>query len=340
MAIDKEALQKRYAKNRFERLRKNQRNAIKSANNIVKSDGSSESQKTTNSDDISKKVITKTAKAGYKTAKKTVGAGKEIVKLFVTGGASGATSSSSVSAESQNGGSADPSVSNNSNSFTKPVKKANKQLAKKTFKNVSTSNKELDKSKKAAQKLAKKVVKKITSNKILMVLLLFVLIILISIFSLFPIVLSIFDAESEISNNITACYPADENDITRVNVQWQLLTSSIKETHSNLPNTITEHFDKKKSETAEIMDDNNKLLSLISAYYGEWTFEEVEDFVNTIFREMYVIEYSLESKSKVETGKTIVTLNYKIVEKMSWEDILDKYLVTQEQKDAYTNYYE
>ncbi len=58
---------------------------------------------------------------------------------------------------------------------------------------------------------------------------------------------------------------------------------------------------KKHSEIADIMEDNNRVLSLISAYYmgKRWTFnEEVQNLVTQIFTEMYVIEYNFDSETK------------------------------------------
>lgn len=104
-----------------------------------------------------------------------------------------------------------------------------------------------------------------------------------------------------VMGDVYATYPADENDITRVNLHWQTLTQALKEKHRKLPDEITDKYDEKKAETADIMDDNNKLLSFISAYYGPWKFEDVEDFITKIFTEMYAIEYGFTSETKKQT---------------------------------------
>lgn len=182
---------------------------------------------------------------------------------------------------------------------------------------------------------------------------------------------------NNLMNEVAAAYPADENDITRVNLHWQSLIVSLKEQHKKVPETVTEHYDKKKSQIADIMEDNNKVLSFISAYYmgKKWTFnEEVQNLVTQIFTEMYVIEYSFDSETKKQTktvqipenelpsplpdnytvlstyngicnvyiteNVTTVTLNYNITEKVSWDEILKKYLINDEQKEKYKNYYE
>ena len=107
--------------------------------------------------------------------------------------------------------------------------------------------------------------------------------------------------------DVIAAYPADENDITRVNLHWQSLIVSLKEQHKKVPETVTGHYDKKHSEIADIMEDNNRVLSFISAYYmgKRWTFnEEVQNLVTQIFTEMYVIEYNFDSETKKQT-KTV-----------------------------------
>lgn len=177
---------------------------------------------------------------------------------------------------------------------------------------------------------------------------------------------------NNIMNEVAAAYPADENDITRVNLHWQSLIVSMKEQHKKIPETVTEHYDKKKSQIADIMEDNNKVLSFISAYYmgKRWTFnEEVQNLVTQIFTEMYVVEYSLDSETKkqnktvqipenelpsplpdnytvlstyngicmvyVTENVTTVTLNYNITEKTSWDEILNKYLDKYKKEFAY-----
>ena len=176
--------------------------------------------------------------------------------------------------------------------------------------------------------------------------------------------------------DVIAAYPADENDITRVNLHWQSLIVSLKEQHKKVPETVTGHYDKKHSEIADIMEDNNRVLSFISAYYmgKRWTFnEEVQNLVTQIFTEMYVIEYNFDSETKKQTktvqipenelpsplpdnytvlstyngicnvyiteNVTTVTLNYNITEKVSWDEILNKYL-DQNQREKYKNYYD
>ncbi len=45
--------------------------------------------------------------------------------------------------------------------------------------------------------------------------------------------------------DVIAAHPADENDITRVNLHWQSLIVSLKEQHKKVLETVTGHYDKK-----------------------------------------------------------------------------------------------
>lgn len=149
------------------------------------------------------------------------------------------------------------------------------------------------------------VIKSLASSKILLIL---AVIVILSFVVIEPIVLFTTFFASSSGNfvqdyliDVIAAYPADENDITRVNLHWQSLIVSLKEQHKKVPETVTGHYDKKHSEIADIMEDNNRVLSFISAYYmgKRWTFnEEVQNLVTQIFTEMYVIEYNFDSETK------------------------------------------
>ena len=233
---------------------------------------------------------------------------------------------------------------------------------------------------KALKKVIAGIVKVLSSGKVLLVMGLSALtVVLIAV----PLILFLMIFASSSGNfvqdyliDVIAAYPADENDITRVNLHWQSLIVSLKEQHKKVPETVTGHYDKKHSEIADIMEDNNRVLSFISAYYmgKRWTFnEEVQNLVTQIFTEMYVIEYNFDSETKKQTktvqipenelpsplpdnytvlstyngicnvyiteNVTTVTLNYNITEKVSWDEILNKYL-DQNQREKYKNYYD
>ena len=124
---------------------------------------------------------------------------------------------------------------------------------------------------KALKKVIAGIVKVLSSGKVLLVMGLSALtVVLIAV----PIILFLMIFTSSSGNfvqdyliDVIAAYPADENDITRVNLHWQSLIVSLKEQHKKVPETVTGHYDKKHSEIADIMEDNNRVLSFISAYY-------------------------------------------------------------------------
>ncbi len=130
-------------------------------------------------------------------------------------------------------------------------------------------------------------------------------------------------------------YPADDSDINQAITYWQSLQVQIKARLEKVPDLsgIKDRYTNKKSSICEFMTDSNALLSFLSAYYipyvDAWHFEDARDLIDEIFGKMYVIEYSISGD----------TLDYKISEKMSWEDILNEYL-SDEQKKKYQDYFE
>ncbi len=178
---------------------------------------------------------------------------------------------------------------------------------------------------------------------------------------------------------IAYTYPASDVDITKAIEFWQMLEVSLKANHKDVPNMegVAGHFDEKKSSVCEIMNDNNQLLSFLSAYYipyvDTWRFENAKELIQEVFTRMYSITYSFESKTKTVTStkiipesalpsplpnnysilshngsnyvvkisetKNITVLNYSIVENMTWEDILNEYL-DKDQREKYQNYYD
>ena len=378
MAINKKALKKRYAKNIYKKRRQ-----IKSPIPISTSAYSRNNNKTAN-EDAAHSALSVSAKSVKFTANNVSQLPQSETACFLN---SYKTSHTSVLSQSEN-------ISMKSNfirsSFSDKNEKDNKKriyernrrrlykskrnrLKVKTFKSIASKIK-------ALKKVIAGIVKVLSSGKVLLLMGLPALtIVLIAV----PLILFLMIFSSNSGNfvedyliDVFAAYPADENDITRVNLHWQSLIVSMKEQHKKIPETVTEHYDKKKSQIADIMEDNSKVLSFISAYYmgKRWTFnKEVQNLVTQIFTEMYVIEYSLDSETKkqnktvqipenelpsplpdnytvlstyngicmvyVTENVTTVTLNYNITEKTSWDEILNKYL-DKYQKEKYKNYYE
>lgn len=195
------------------------------------------------------------------------------------------------------------------------------------------------------------------------------------------IIVSIAGGEtmSQAEMQIAYAYPASDVDITKAIEFWQMLEVSLKANHKDVPNKegIAGHFDEKKSSVCEIMNDNNQLLSFLSAYYipyvDTWRFEDARDLIQEVFTKMYSITYFLESETKIQTSTKIIpesalpsplpnnytilsqngsdyvvkisetqnitVLDYRIVENMTWEDILNEYL-DKDQREKYQNYYD
>ncbi len=185
--------------------------------------------------------------------------------------------------------------------------------------------------------------------------------------------------KNQMEQQIAYTYPASEVDITKTIEYWQMLQVSTQTQHSNIPEMegIAGKFDKKESSVCDFMNDNNALLSFLSAYYipyvDSWHFEDAKDVITDVFTSMYSITYSLEPEQIIETKtyiipeailpsplpsthtilakngtdyvvkvsqpKEIIVLKYNIEELMTWEEILDLYL-SDEQREKYQNYYE
>ncbi len=130
-------------------------------------------------------------------------------------------------------------------------------------------------------------------------------------------------------------YPAEDSDITKATAYWQTLQVQIKTQLEKVPelSAVKDKYTRKKSAVCDFMTDNTALLSFISAYFvpsdTQWNFEDAKNLIDDIFEKMYVIEYSISGD----------TLDYKISEKKSWEDILNEYL-NDDQKKKYQGYYE
>ena len=394
MAIDKKALKKRYAANRFKRV-----HSKKSSFEVYSSATSNGSGNSANED---------TAHSSLDTVKSSVSAASHISqsRLFTES----RQVSSSPFSENANFVSSDSGISHipvmldsdnvsQKSNITSDVR----SYGDKTTKNIKNlkkirnmrmynrnrqqiyrnklRNKKLVKKSVKSQNIKHKFIKSLMGKKAIAVI---IAGIIGSSAIIAPLVLLMSFCFSSSANfmdgvmgDVYATYPADENDITRVNLHWQTLTQALKEKHRKLPDEITDKYDEKKAETADIMDDNNKLLSFISAYYGPWKFEDVEDFITKIFTEMYAIEYGFTSETKKKThnveyadgtvpdplpdnykmigrypkdGKdiyvvavtedvTIVTLHYNIVEKKNFDEIVNEYL-NDAKKELYKNYYE
>lgn len=266
------------------------------------------------------------------------------------------------------------------------AKKRKKAIYKKNRKKVYANNqkqlrKKLSKSL-GIEKLKKKSAKAIGSllGKLALALL---KLILIGIIIFAPIIIIISIAGGEVMTQaemmVAYTYPASDVDITKAIEFWQMLEVSLKANHRAVPNTegIAGHFDEKKSSMCEIMNDNNQLLSFLSAYYipyvDTWRFENAKELIQEVFTRMYSITYSFEPKTKTVTSTKIIPeaalpsplpnnysilshnesdyvvkisetqnitiLNYSIVENMTWEDILNEYL-DKDQREKYQNYYD
>lgn len=174
-------------------------------------------------------------------------------------------------------------------------------------------------------------------------------------------------------------YPASDADITQATTYWQALQVEIKSQFNSVPSMdgVAGHFDEKKSSVCTFMNDNNALLSFISAYYipyvDAWHFDDAKELIEEVFYQMYAVSYSIKPEKKTITEtkiipeanlpvplpstytilskngtdcvvkisevRTVNILEYKISEKKSWEDILNEYLDA-EQMEKYQNYYE
>ena len=156
---------------------------------------------------------------------------------------------------------------------------------------------------------------------------------------LMPVILIVFaaggEAYNEAQSQIQYTYPASDADITQATTYWQALQVQIKAKLDNVPGMdgIAGNFDTKSSSVCDFMNDNNALLSFISAYYipyvDAWHFEDAQDLITEVFSKMYVINYTIKDRQ----------LEYKITEAKSWDDILNEYL-NDEQKKKYQDYYE
>lgn len=178
---------------------------------------------------------------------------------------------------------------------------------------------------------------------------------------------------------IAYAYAASETDITKAIEYWQMLVVGAKNKHRNIPDLeeVAGKFDKKEYSVCEFMNDNNALLSFISAYYRQyvdnWNFEDAKDVITEVFNDMYTISYSLEPKQITETQtiiipeaslpnplpntytilahngseyvvkisetRNITVLKYTIAENMTWDEILNKYLDDGE-REEYQNFYD
>lgn len=383
MSINKKVLKRRYAKNVYKKRRQTRLPIQTSASAYLRNNNN---PKSTN-EDAAHSALSASAKSVKLTAKQISHFPKSEMINFLDNKTANDTSSLSKSDNISIKSTMLSSMSSDSQNDNKKdvlQKRTYNRNRKRIFKNIRKRNaiaafkKALQKSK--AMKKALIAIKSLANSKILLIL---AAIIMLSFVVIEPIVLFTTFFASSNGNfvqdyliDVIAAYPADENDITRVNIHWQSLIVSLKEQHKKVPETVTEHYDKKKSQIADIMEDNNKVLSFISAYYmgKRWTFnEEVQNLVTQIFTEMYVIEYSFDSETKkqnktvqipenelpsplpdnytilstyngicnvyITENVTTVTLNYNITEKNSWDEILNKYL-DKYQKEKYKNYYE
>ena len=383
MSINKKVLKRRYAKNVYKKRRQTRLPIQTSASAYLRNNNN---PKSTN-EDAAHSALSASAKSVKLTAKQISHFPKSEMINFLDNKTANDTSSLSKSDNISIKSTMLSSMSSDSQNDNKKdvlQKRTYNRNRKRIFKNIRKRNaiaafkKALQKSK--AMKKALIAIKSLANSKILLIL---AAIIMLSFVVIEPIVLFTTFFASSNGNfvqdyliDVIAAYPADENDITRVNIHWQSLIVSLKEQHKKVPETVTEHYDKKKSQIADIMEDNNKVLSFISAYYmgKRWTFnEEVQNLVTQIFTEMYVIEYNFDSETKkqnktvqipenelpsplpdnytvlstyngisnvnITENVTTVTLNYNITEKMSWDEILNKYL-DKYQKEKYKNYYE
>lgn len=395
MAINKKALNKRYAKNVYKKRKKGKSvksnynsvyNSVPTAVSKYTAYSNSGSKKSAN-EDVAQYAMFSSAKAVNFTAHNVSQLPKSETACFFnsykTSHTSGLSQAENISNKSNFLNVSSSGKNEKDKNYKKRTYERNRRrLYKSKRKRLSTvkAYKSAASKAKALKKVIAGIVKVLSSGKVLLVMGLSALtVVLIAV----PLILflMIFTSSSgdfvqDYLIDVIAAYPADENDITRVNLHWQSLIVSLKEQHKKVPETVTGHYDKKHSEIADIMEDNNRVLSFISAYYmgKRWTFnEEVQNLVTQIFTEMYVIEYNFDSETKKQTktvqipenelpsplpdnytvlstyngicnvyiteNVTTVTLNYNITEKVSWDEILNKYL-DQNQREKYKNYYE
>lgn len=395
MAINKKALNKRYAKNVYKKRKKGKSvksnynsvyNSVPTAVSKYTAYSNSGSKKSAN-EDVAQYAMFSSAKAVNFTAHNVSQLPKSETACFFnsykTSHTSGLSQAENISNKSNFLNVSSSGKNEKDKNYKKRTYERNRRrLYKSKRKRLSTvkAYKSAASKAKALKKVIAGIVKVLSSGKVLLVMGLSALtVVLIAV----PIILFLMIFTSSSGNfvqdyliDVIAAYPADENDITRVNLHWQSLIVSLKEQHKKVPETVTGHYDKKHSEIADIMEDNNRVLSFISAYYmgKRWTFnEEVQNLVTQIFTEMYVIEYNFDSETKKQTktvqipenelpsplpdnytvlstyngicnvyiteNVTTVTLNYNITEKVSWDEILNKYL-DQNQREKYKNYYE
>ena len=391
MAINKKALNKRYAKNVYKKRKKvksvkSNYNSVPTAVSKYTAYSNSGSKKSAN-EDVSQSAMFSSAKAVNFAAHNVSQLPKSETTCFFnsykTSHTSGLSQAENISNKSNFLNVSSSGKNEKDKNYKKRTYERNRRrLYKSKRKRLSTvkAYKSAASKAKALKKVIAGIVKVLSSGKVLLVMGLSALtVVLIAV----PIILFLMIFTSSSGNfvqdyliDVIAVYPADENDITRVNLHWQSLIVSLKEQHKKVPETVTGHYDKKHSEIADIMEDNNRVLSFISAYYmgKRWTFnEEVQNLVTQIFTEMYVIEYNFDSETKKQTktvqipenelpsplpdnytvlstyngicnvyiteNVTTVTLNYNITEKVSWDEILNKYL-DQNQREKYKNYYD
>jgi murein DD-endopeptidase MepM/ murein hydrolase activator NlpD len=395
LAINKKALNKRYAKNVYSK-RKKVKSVKSNYNSVYNSVPTAVSKYTAYSNSGSKKSANEDVAqyAMFSSAKAVNFAAHNVSQLpksetacffnsYKTSHTSGLSQAENISNKSNFLNVSSSGKNEKDKNYKKRTYERNRRrLYKSKRKRLSTvkAYKSAASKAKALKKVIAGIVKVLSSGKVLLVMGLSALtVVLIAV----PIILFLMIFTSSSGNfvqdyliDVIAAYPADENDITRVNLHWQSLIVSLKEQHKKVPETVTGHYDKKHSEIADIMEDNNRVLSFISAYYmgKRWTFnEEVQNLVTQIFTEMYVIEYNFDSETKKQTktvqipenelpsplpdnytvlstyngicnvyiteNVTTVTLNYNITEKVSWDEILNKYL-DQNQREKYKNYYD
>ena len=386
MAINKKALKKRYAKNVYKKRRQAKSSIPTAVSAITAYSRNNIIQKCTN-EDAAQYAMFSSAKGVNFAAHNVSQLPKSETACFFnsykTSHTSGLSQAENISNKSNFLNVSSSGKNEKDKNYKKRTYERNRRrLYKSKRKRLSTvkAYKSAASKAKALKKVIAGIVKVLSSGKVLLVMGLSALtVVLIAV----PLILFLMIFASSSGNfvqdyliDVIAAYPADENDITRVNLHWQSLIVSLKEQHKKVPETVTGHYDKKHSEIADIMEDNNRVLSFISAYYmgKRWTFnEEVQNLVTQIFTEMYVIEYNFDSETKKQTktvqipenelpsplpdnytvlstyngicnvyiteNVTTVTLNYNITEKVSWDEILNKYL-DQNQREKYKNYYD
>jgi len=310
LAINKKALNKRYAKNVYKKRKKvksvkSNYNSVPTAVSKYTAYSNSGSKKSAN-EDVSQYAMFSSAKAVNFAAHNVSQLPKSETACFFnsykTSHTSGLSQAENISNKSNFLNVSSSGKNEKDKNYKKRTYERNRRrLYKSKRKRLSTvkAYKSAASKAKALKKVIAGIVKVLSSGKVLLVMGLSALtVVLIAV----PIILFLMIFTSSSGNfvqdyliDVIAAYPADENDITRVNLHWQSLIVSLKEQHKKVPETVTGHYDKKHSEIADIMEDNNRVLSFISAYYmgKRWTFnEEVQNLVTQIFTEMYVIEYN------------------------------------------------